>query len=172
MQKQETLVQLTNQLLEAQQVVEQFQANVNSLSEKSGKFNGLLATADANKLKALSNKNLLDVVVKNALDLQYCASTASEKMAKADSKTQIVASEIKDLLDKLIYTAEMMNKLDNLIIRKKAANPLISDELVTLMATIGTDANNAIALTLTALQSAFEAQASNVMSKATIVITY
>ena len=88
----------------------------------------------------------------------------------AESKIKKVAEEISEIIQKLIFSAEIINKLGNLIIRKKAINPLISDELVTLVTTSGTDANNAVALTLVALQSVFSAQATTKESEAAIAL--
>ncbi len=47
------------------------------------------------------------------------------------------------------------------MIRKKALNPLISDELISLITTTDKDANNAIALTLASLKPAFAALTTN-----------
>jgi uncharacterized membrane protein YqgA involved in biofilm formation len=169
--KKMELDRLTNQVLEAQHKVEELQAIVTSLTAKSLKFTAALATAETNKQQTLSNKNLLDEVVQNALDLQKNTAIALDEIVNADSKTQLVASEIKVLIGQLIYTAEKINKLASLVVRKKTQNPLISDELVTLVTTCGTDANNAISLTLKALQSTFEAQSANVASNATLALT-
>jgi hypothetical protein len=163
---------LTNQVIDAQYDVEQLQAVVNSLTEKSEKFQGFLAIADTNKAQALSNRNLLDQVVQNALSLKDNSQIAFNEMVLADSKTKEVAKEIKNLINKLIYSAEVINKLANLVIRKKALNPLISDDLVSRIGTAGTDANNAVALALVALQSTFAAQASNLESEAATALEY
>ncbi len=93
-------------------------------------------------------------------------------MVIADSKTKEVAKGIRNLINKLIYSAEVINKLANLVIRKKALNPLISDDLVSRIGTAGNDANNAVALALVALQSTFAAQASNLESEAAAALEY
>ncbi len=76
-------------------------------------------------------------------------------MVIAKGQTVQVAENINSVINKLIYSAESINKLANLVVRKKAQNPLISDELVSMITTAGTDANNAVAVTLVALKSAF-----------------
>ncbi|HEY8919289.1 MAG TPA: hypothetical protein VIM87_22765, partial [Chitinophaga sp.] len=76
-----------------------------------------------------------------------------------------LAENVKKVMDMLIFSAEVINKLSNMIIRQKALNPLISDELVNSVAQAGTDANKAIALLLVALQSTSVTQASNLESE-------
>jgi hypothetical protein len=163
---------LSNEVIDAQYDVEQLQAVVTSLTEKSENFQQFLAITQANKTQALNNRNLLDQVVENALSLMNDSGIAFNEMVLADATTRIVAKEIKDVINKLIYSAEVINKLSNLIIRKKALNPLISDDLISRVGTAGKDANNAVALALVALKSAFAAQASNLESEAAAALEY
>ena len=86
------------------------------------------------------------------------------------SLTDTLANDMKDVIDKLIYSAEVIEKLSNLVIRTKALNPLISDDLVSQITQAGTDANNAVALTLIALQTTFTAQATNTETGAASVL--
>jgi hypothetical protein len=109
-------------------------------------------------------------VVENLLSLKNNSETTFDETVLAESKIKKVAVEISDIIQKLIFSAEIINKLGNLIIRKKATNPLISDELVTLVTTSGTNANNAVALTLVALQSVFSAQATTKESEVAVAL--
>ncbi|MFK7748137.1 MAG: hypothetical protein AB8B65_07095 [Kordia sp.] len=168
--KKQELDQLTQQVIDAQDTVNQYQAIVDSLTEKSNKLNTQLTNAEANKAQALSNKDLLDTMVNDAKDLQSNSSVTFDAIVLADAKIKTVAEEIKTTINNLIYSAEVINKLANLVIRKKASNPLISDELVTMVTTAGTDANNAVALTLVALQSVFSAQATSLESEAAMAL--
>jgi hypothetical protein len=170
--KKAELDQLSNQVIDTQYEVEQLQAVVTSLTDKSAKFQSFLAIAEANKTQTLNNKNLVDQVVQNALSLMNDSEVAFNEMVLADSKTKTVAIEIKDVINKLIYSAEVINKLATLVIRKKALNPLISDDLVSRIGTAGKDANNAVALALVALKSAFASQASNLESEAATALEY
>ncbi|WP_417799597.1 hypothetical protein [Tenacibaculum sp.] len=170
--KKSELDALTNQVLYAQDRVEQLQAIVNSLTEKSQLLQTQLATEKANKGLALSNKELLDQVVDNVIDLLTASHGAFDKVVYSDSKIKEVSNSIKNVTDKLIYSAEVVNKLSNLVIRKKAQNPLISDELITMVTNAGKDANNAVALTLTALNSVFASQATTVESEGTMSLEY
>ncbi|MEO6521391.1 MAG: hypothetical protein ABIN91_06935 [Mucilaginibacter sp.] len=164
--KKTELDKLTIDVISAQQQVDQLQAIVNSLTGKADSYQGFLAVADSNKQQALSNKQVLDTLVQSALDLVNNSAIAIKEMGEAASSTTNLAAEMKLLIDKLIYTAEVTNKLANLVIRQKALNPLISDDLVSLVGTAGTDANNAVALTLVALQSSFAAAAAHTESAA------
>ena len=121
--KKSELDALTNQVLYAQDKVEQLQAIVNSLTEKSQLLQSQLATEKANKDLALSNKELLDQVVDNVIDLLTASHGTFDKVVCSDSRIKDVSNSIKEVMDKLIYSAEVVNKLSNLVIRKKGQNP-------------------------------------------------
>jgi len=156
---------LTQQVLDAEHEVEQYQAIVDSLTDKATKLAGELASAEANKAKALSNKNSVDTVINNAKDLYENSGVTYQEVSAAETSIKNVATEINTVVNKLIYSAEVINKLSNLVIRKKAINPLISDELVTMVTQASSDANNAVALTLVALESVFASQATTIESE-------
>jgi len=159
-------------ILDAQQEVEQYRAITESLSAKLDRFRSFLAIADSNRAKALSNKNLMYQLAQSAHDLLKNSDITMKSTDKAQSNTAVLAKKIKDVMDKLIYCAEMLDKLANLVVRKKALNPLISDDLVSMIGKAGTDANNAVALTLIALKSSFAAQAANMESEASASLAY
>jgi hypothetical protein len=168
--KKAELDSLKNQVIDAGAIVQQQQIIVNSLNEKATRYQGYLLVADANRSHALSNKNLIDQVVQNAYDLSNNSENAFSKMSSSSNDASLVAVNISDLINKLIYSVEIINKLSNLVIRKKALNPLISDDLISRINTAGTDANNAVALTLIALKSTLAAEASVLESEAAITL--
>ncbi len=170
--KKAELDALTIDILDASHVVEQFQAIVLSLTEKSNIFQDLLGKAESDRSKALNNKGLIDQLVQNTLDLESNSRIALHESGLSDSKTKDLALQIKVVIDKLIYSVEMINKLATQVVRKKKMNPLISDDLVSMITAAGSDANNAVALTLVALKSVFAAQASNMESKAASALEY
>lgn len=170
--KKAELDTLTNEVLNAQIEVEQYQAIVNALTEKSANFQNYLNVAEDRRTQAMNNKNMVDQLIQNALDLQSNSNTAFNDMVLADSKTKILAQKIKMLIDKLIYSAELIDKLAIMITRQKALNPLISDDLVSRVASAGKDANNAVSLTLIALNSTFASEASNMESEAATALEY
>ena len=170
--KKAELDALTLQVLDAQQQVDQYQAIVTALTAKLNNFQAFLAIDDSNRTNALNNKNLVDQLVQSFLDLQNNSAIAFNEMAEADVITNELAANVNAVIQKLIYSAEMINKLAANVTRKKALNPLISDELVSMLTTAGTDANNAVALTLIALQTAFAAQSTNKESQAATALEY
>ena len=150
-------MQVTNQT----DYVEQQQAIVTSLTAKVNKFQTFLNEADATRSKALSNKELMVEVVNNARKLMQGSKLGLRQASESDIKIKEIAIGINKVIDMLIYSAEIITKLSNLVTRQRALNPLISEELVANIAQAGTNANNAVALTLVALQSAFASQATS-----------
>lgn len=170
--KKAELDQLSNEVLDAQYVADELQAIVSSLTDKSARFATFLASAEQDRQQALNNKNMLDALIQSALNLRNNSQTAFTTVVLADSQTKEVAIEMKKVTDRLIYSAEVIDKLSNLIARNKAANPLISNDLVNLITQAGKDANNAVALTLVALSSTFASQASSLEAEAVSALEY
>ncbi|GAB2808524.1 hypothetical protein [Ferruginibacter profundus] len=158
--KKAELDYLTNLVLDAQHKVEELQAIVTALTAKSADYDAMLTLATTYRATALNNNNLVTQVIQNALSLFRDSDIAFLEMSNADARAKTLATKVKNLVDKLIFSAQLINKLTNQVVRQKSLNPLISDELVELTSTAGTDANNAVALTLLALNSTFAAQAS------------
>lgn len=125
--KKAELDQLTNDVLDAQYVFQQKGAIVQSLEIKSQEFTVFLSEAEAQKETALSNRTLLDDVVQSAKDLKSNVEIASSETVLANQKMHVVADDMKLVIDQLIVSAEIINKLEDLIVRKKAVNPLILD---------------------------------------------
>jgi hypothetical protein len=170
--KKTELDALTIQVMDAQENVAQYQSIVTSLTGKSADFQTFLATAAKNKTQAYTNKVLVDQLVQSAADLQSNSDIAFNEMVLANARTKTLTANVNAVMSKLIYSAEVINKLATLVIRKKALNPLISDELVSMIITAGTDANNAVALTLIALQSTFTSQATEMESETAVGLEY
>ncbi|MCH2193464.1 hypothetical protein [Kordia sp.] len=156
---------LTQKVLNAENEVQQYQAIVDSLTDKASKLASELATAEANKAQALDNRNSVDTVINNAKDLYESSENTYKQSADSETKIKSVATEINTVINKLIYSAEVIDKLSNLVVRKKASNPLISDELVTMVTQASSDANNAVALTLVELESVFNSKATTIEGK-------
>ena len=171
-QKKAELDLLSIEVLDAEHDVQQYQAIVTSLTEKYEKFLGYESVDEANKQQALNNKNLIDKVVQDTLDLKNNSNIAFGEIVLADEKIKDVAIDIKQVINELIYTVEIINNLSKTIIQKKAKNPLISDELIDMLATTEKDANNAVSLTLLALESTYAAQATNQESEAASALEY
>lgn len=170
--KKAELDNLSLEVIDAQYNVNKFQSIVTSLSAKVSNFQVFLATAENTRTQTFNNNNLMNQLVQSALDLQNNSKVAFDEVVEADEKTKELGSNIKQVIDKLIYATEVLNRLVTIVTRKKALNPLISDDLMGVLATAGKDANNAVALTLIALRSTFAAQSSNMESGSALGLTY
>lgn len=157
--KKAELDNLTEQVTDAQLEVQRKTALVDSYDKKLKRFNELLAQAEKESQTANNNKDEFKKILQQAKDLNTQTGTALDEINQAETTTSKLAEKINEVIQKLIYAVEIINRLGNLIARKKDKNSLVSDELVTLTGTAGEKANNAVALTLTALKSVFEAQA-------------
>jgi DNA-binding protein Fis len=167
-QKKAELDALTLQVLAVQQDVEQSQAIVDSLTRKVADFQGFLDLAEKSRTQTYNNEILAGQLADSVSNLKDTSEMALSKMNIANDRIGQLSMAMKQVIDKLIYCASLVNKLANDLIRQKALNPLVSDELVSMAATAGKDANTAVALTLVALKSAFAAQISNQESAATM----
>lgn len=170
--KKNELDALSIQVLNEQANVAQWQSIVNALTEKSVNLQSILAIANANKIHGSNNKILVDQLVQSAVDLQQNSKIAFNETIKANLHTRLFVENFNKVMGKLIYSAEVINKLANLIVRQRALNPLISDDLVSKITAAAADANNAVALNLVALQSAFAAQATEMEAESALKLEY
>jgi hypothetical protein len=168
--KKADLDKLALEIIHAQAVVDQYTAIVTALTEKANKFQAGLGAANARKTTALSDLNFTQSLVSMANNLMAISKTDNQTIDQAGKLTNDLALNVKDMIAKLIYTVDIINKLNNATVRQKALNPLISDDLINRLTQAGTDANNAIALCLVALKSTFTAQSSTSESIATTVL--
>lgn len=146
---------ITNQVNNAQYKVDELTAVVDSLTAKQSQFATLLSQADAKKLTALDHYNQVRMVATDIQELYKYSSTVKVQTAGVQKSISNTTKVMSDLINKLIFSADVIEKLGELVNRQKAINQVIPDELVTILATATTDANNAVALTLTALQSIY-----------------
>jgi len=160
-QKKAELDALTLQIIAAQYDVERNQAVVDSLTLKVADFQGFLSLAEGNRSQTYNNKVLVSQLAEHVSALKNTSETTLSGIVRAGDQSSALSLAMKQVIDKLIYSASVMNKMAKEVIKQKALNPLISDDLVNMVAAAGKDANNAVALTLVALQSAFAVQASN-----------
>jgi hypothetical protein len=161
---------LAMQVAEAQYEVDQYQAIVDAETAKSIQFNAYLTAAELNKAAALTNFNLaidIDSSV-NAL----CTSTglALKQTGTATREIKRVSGEMATLINKLIFTVELIDRFGQLVNKQKLSNPLVPDTLISFMAKATADANNAVALTLAALQSCYVAEATSLRSEQIITL--
>lgn len=164
-QKKAELDLLSAQVNQAQYAVAQQQVIVNSLVAKSNQFNAFLTQADADQATALSNFNLVKEVMSSVKALVAGAKLAHHQTDAAAEGILKVSARMAELINKLIFSVEIIDKLAQLINKQKSINPLVPDSLITFLSKATSDANNAVALTLTALQSCYAAEATLLESK-------
>lgn len=157
-QKKAELDLLTAQVNQAQYAVAQQQVIVNSLVAKSNQFNSFLAQADADQATALANFNLVKDAMSSVNALVAGAKFALRQTDAASDGVCKVSAGVAELINKLIFSVEIIDKLAQLINKQKSINPLVPDSLIAFLSKATTDANNAVALTLTALQSCYAAE--------------
>jgi hypothetical protein len=168
--KNTTITQIMNQIIIAEKELEMHQAIVNSLTQKLETSQLFLQNAEANKTQTLANKNSMEALVQSTLNVMTNTEDTKKEILKTQIKTTKVSQEIKNTVNQLIYSTQIINKLSQTVLRKKALNPLISDDLIAKILVATTDANNAIALTLVALKSAFTVQSTINQTAATITL--
>lgn len=151
---------LTIQVLNSQYKVEQNQAIVTALTDKMNACQAVVSAADNRRATTLNHQNLADQLAQASLNLMEHSAIAMNDTSEANLSAQKLTITISSVVSKLIYSAEFINKLVNFINSKKASNPLVSDDLINIAGKAGVDANNAVALTMVALQSVLAAQSS------------
>lgn len=157
--KNSEIQSLTGSVTQAQYDVAEQQAIVSSLQAKSQQFNLYLTQADDDQESALANLNLGKDALSSASSLVASMTTATSKVNEASSGASDVAAQMAELVNKLILSIEYINKTAQLVNKQKANNPLVPDKLIDNMSKAAANANNAIALSLAALQSCYVAEA-------------
>lgn len=149
---------LTDQVSLAQNNVTQKQAIVDAVQAKSTQFGGFLARATDDKASALTNFNAAKDALASVDHLNKDFSLARNQADLAKTQAENVARHTAQLIGKLIFAVEVIAKTTQLVNKLKATNPQLPDTLVGFMTRATGDANSAIALTLTALQSSYAAE--------------
>lgn len=157
--KNSEIQSLTGSVTQAQYDVAEQQAIVSSLQAKSQQFNLYLTQADDDQESALANLNLGKDALSSASSLAGSMTAATSKVNEASSGASDVAAQMAELVNKLILSVEYINKTAQLVNKQKANNPLVPDKLIDNMSKAAANANNAIALSLAALQSCYVAEA-------------
>ncbi|QWT40688.1 hypothetical protein [Dickeya dadantii] len=151
---------LVNQVNSAQYRVNELTAVVAALTAKQSYFASLLSDADTKKDTALTHLNQAKSLVANVEELRRYSQQVQQQTEKSRGKVKNTTDDIAVLIEQLIFSVDVIEKLSGFVNRQKAANNVIPDELVTVLNQATTDANSAVALTLTALQSSYATAAS------------
>lgn len=170
-EKKSMLVNLAREAADANYEVENYLAKVSSLKIKVERCQLLLADAELMRSKAKNNKGLLDELILLVAELQSQSGIINKEMINAADKTTALCKELNSVMQKLIYTGSLVNLLLNTVMRKKARDPLISDELVYRINKAAHDTNNVVSLTLIAFNSTIEAYIKNGESASAVELT-
>lgn len=154
-----TINLLSTHVQQATYLVTESQAIVTALIAKLDQFNGYLDEATNNRTDALNLLNDVKNIFNNIVSLAANAKLAKNQIDKGTKEISAVAESMSDLVNKLIFSTEIIYKFSQIISKRKLSNPLIPDALIGLLSKATTDANKAIALTLVALQSSYAAEA-------------
>jgi hypothetical protein len=104
--------------------------------------------------------------VKNGITEMIRASSLTvDQISNADKKINQLASQLALLTNQLVFSVEMIDKLALMINKKKASRNTLSNQLVAILNGCSADSNNAVAVTLTALNSCYVTMASSHKAK-------
>ncbi len=155
--KQKELDALKLEVLAAQGKVQQFESMVASLNAKSQTFATIFSEATANKAQALSNWELMEKVANDSKELVQHSDVAFNDSAETNVQINELAVQMKMVVDQLIFAAEFINKLNPLLVNKQESLTTLDPAFIEASAKATTDANKAVALTITALESCYSA---------------
>jgi len=163
--KQAKLNDLTFKIAQTQYQVDQLQSIVTSLTQKNDDFTALLLDAQNRRDTALSNLNMVNQVTAGIKNMLSNTEMVRDDTDRADKKIEETAKHLSTLINQLIFSVEIIEKLAQLVNKKKASGKIISNELVKTITAASADANNAVAVTLTALNSCYVAKTSGSEAK-------
>ncbi len=158
--KQAELNALTFGIAQTQYQVAQLQSIVTSLTQKNDDFKTLLLEAEKRRDTALSNLNMVNQVIAGIKNMIGNTDMVRDVTLQADDKIEQTAEHLSTLIKQLIFSVEIIEKLAQLVNKKKASGKIITNELVKTITAASADANNAVAVTLTALTSCYVAKTS------------
>ncbi|MCX7094269.1 MAG: hypothetical protein NTY50_12580 [Methylobacter sp.] len=158
--KQAELNALTFGIAQTQYQVAQLQSIVTSLTQKNDDFTALLLDAEKRRDTASSNLNMVNQVIAGIKNILGNTDMVRDVTEQADDKIRQTAEHLSTLIKQLIFSVEIIEKLAQLVNKKKASGKIITNELVKTITAASADANNAVAVTLTALTSCYVAKTS------------
>ncbi|WNJ96740.1 hypothetical protein RND59_06600 [Vibrio ruber] len=154
-QKNLEIESLSTQVANVQYQIDEINAVVLSLTDKQSHFAQLLTDAEAKKTTALSQFNQIKLVVSQVTELKQYSKVVHQQTGTAKSDVTETSQQVAQLVNQLIFSVDVIEKLTDFVNRQKSVNKAIPDELVSMLGQAATDANQAIATTLTALQSCY-----------------
>lgn len=145
---------LENQVAAAQYQVNELTAVVSSLNAKQNNFAQLLTDAESKKSIALGHFNQIRQIAVQIAELRQYSEVVSQQVTSNAAVTD-TAKNVAALINRLIFSVDVIEKLTDFVNRQKAVNNAIPSELISILGKAVTDSNKAVALSLIALESCY-----------------
>jgi hypothetical protein len=145
--------------LEFQQ--QQQQAVVEELELKTKEFSEQLKEADGKREQAAIRSDRVIDAASHVRSIMHKASMVKKQTSRSDAVTSKTLTEMKKLVQQVIFAADLVNRLVLMIQKKKSSGALISSELSRVLESASTDADTAVTATLKALTSCHTAVAAS-----------
>ncbi|CAM4139443.1 hypothetical protein [Pseudoalteromonas byunsanensis] len=152
---------LTTQVTDAQYTVNELTNVVTSLTSKQVYFANLLTLASNKQASSLQHYNQSKALMADLRETNnYVKIVETQIGTESDTdslsgKLNETAEYMAGVIDKLIFSVDIIEKLLDFVNRRKAVNEVIPDDLITYLNNAVTESNNAVSLTLTALESCY-----------------
>lgn len=163
---QDVTAEKTTRIKHLQRLVEDAKNNVakaeatyNSYASKSELFDQLYEDASTTLAVMTDQENLASDLVQKVNSLFDTATVAIGTANDTYLDTKKLLHSVQKVVDATLAAATDIVLSAELIMKRKASNPLISSELVTEAAQAATDANKAVSLIINALTATFNALA-------------
>jgi hypothetical protein len=148
---------LERQVENAKDNLAKAEATYNSYQSKSELFDELLAQ-DSNTMSIMTDQENLAVDLSQKVNSLFDTATVAIGTANDTyADTQALLKSVQKVVDATLLAATDITLSAELIMKRKASNPLISSELVSEAAKAATDANKAVSLIINTLTSTFNA---------------
>ena len=141
-------------------IVAQAEAKYNSYQSKLAEFNSLLSEAEADLSTAQANHNQYMTVEGNTLGTNQAAETSSEVSQTTYALSKKLLEEWNQVGYLALKSATQIAEVTDYIQKRKAANPLISNDLVNDAVTANKNAATTVKLVINALNDAMDAMTS------------
>lgn len=149
-----TINKLKNEVKTATNTKSKATASYESFVAKQQMFDQLLALAEADYTTKKTNWDLLLKLKSSLISLRDTANSTNEIAQISDDQVKLMIEKWQQVTDQTIRAADAINLTSSYIVQRKAANQLLSNDLVNDATKAAKDADNAVTLVITALTNA------------------
>ncbi len=165
-----TINQLKSDVKTATTTKSKTTASYDSFVSKQQMFNELLSLAQADYNTKQANWELLLTLKSSLTSLKDTADSTNEVAQVSDEQVKTMIEKWQKVTDETIRAADSINLTSNYIVQRKAANQLLSNDLVTDATKAAKAADSAVTLVITALTNALSSLgASNQANNSTLL---